>query len=199
MEWAWGAAIGVWAALAQVQPEAACSGLPIETYTAARGESAASIARARALKIETLLGANPAIQQRPVRHGDALVILPRDGILYRPEPGEGFPEVAARFRVRGEVLFEMNGCRMGERLFVPGVLWKPPVAPVADSPPPAAVKGVPTLLQLPPPPALPPLPRRPSPKSKARGRVSMTAPWFARQHVKIWQTLYSTALTSIYG
>ncbi|AGY58122.1 LysM peptidoglycan-binding domain-containing protein [Gloeobacter kilaueensis] len=150
-----------------IRPEDVCAGLPMTSYVAKKGDTAESVAHSHSLRRETLLGANPAIQNRPLQSGDRLLLLPRDGILYKPQRGEGFPEIAARFRVRGDLLFEMNGCQMRDALFVPGVVWTPPPPPKPKqiTPRPASVPAVAPVLKLPPPPLIPLVPPRPVFKS----------------------------------
>ncbi len=142
--------------------EPGCEARLPTVHIARSGETTAVIARTYKLSPASILGANPAIQNRPVRPGDRLAILPGDGILYNPQSKEGFPEVAQRFRVRAEILFEVNGCQMRERLWIPGVLWVAPPRPKPTPKPlPRAVSApLPPLpiFRLPPPPNLPPVP-----------------------------------------
>lgn len=145
-----------------IQPSEVCETTSPTIHTARAGETTQSVASQYGLTTATLLGANPQIRNRPVRKGDKLTILPRDGILYKPVAGEGFPEVASRFNTRADVLFELNGCQMQERLFVPGVRWQPPPPPA----PPSAAPAPPVLRQLPPPPILP-APQKPPSKRRS--------------------------------
>jgi hypothetical protein len=124
-------------------PEAVCARALPSKYTAQVGDIVDSVAKKFQLKSATILGANPAIQERPVRSGDILTILPKDGILYKTKPEDRFPEIAQRFRVSADILFEINGCQLHTELFIPGVLWQgPPPKPkpvVVPTPVPAPV------------------------------------------------------------
>jgi LysM repeat protein len=137
-------------------PEAVCARALPSKYTAQAGDTADSVAKKFQLKPVTVLGANPAIQERAVRSGDILTILPKDGILYKPKPEDRFPEIAQRFRVSADILFEINGCQMQTELFIPGVLWQaPPPKPkpvVVPAPVPAPQKAPIPVLRLPQPP-----------------------------------------------
>ncbi|MBC7880172.1 MAG: LysM peptidoglycan-binding domain-containing protein [Anaerolineae bacterium] len=163
-------------------PEAVCARALASQYTTQTGDTVDLVAKKFQLKPATLLGANPAIQQRPVRPGDVLTILPKDGILYKPKPEERFPEIAQRFRVPPGTLFEINGCQMQSQLFIPGVIWqapspKPkPIAPAPSAVPKPATAApsfpVPKQLQplrLPKPPDVPPAP---DPKKKTKKKPS---------------------------
>lgn len=156
-----------------VPVESACPARAVVFHRAKTGETVALIARQYRLDPATVLGANPQVQTRPVRRGDTLRILPRDGILYRPGPEEGFLQVSQRFRVSPDLLFEANGCQMQAQLFVPGVRWqappKPKPQPRPPQPSPAPPKPLPPMpyaapvLRLPPPPVAPrrkPIPLR---------------------------------------
>jgi hypothetical protein len=147
-------------------PEAVCARALATKYTAQAGDTVDSVAKKFQLKSVTVLGANPTIQERVIRPGDILTILPKDGILYKVKSEDHFPEIAKRFGVPADILFEINGCQMQSELFIPGVLWqapslkhKPVVVPAPKAPTPA--------LRLPLPPNVPPL-REPKKKKKKK-------------------------------
>ncbi len=110
-------------------PEAVCARALASQYTTQTGDTVDSVAKKFQLKPATVLGANPAMQERPVRPGEVLTILPKDGVLYKPNSKERFPEIAQRFRVDPGTLFEINGCQMQSQLFIPGVIWQAPPKP----------------------------------------------------------------------
>jgi hypothetical protein len=145
-------------------PEAVCARALPSKYTAQVGDTADSVAKKFQLKPATVLGANPGIQERPVRPGDILTILPKDGILYKTKPEDRFPEIAQRFRVSADILFEINGCQMHAELFIPDMLWQAPLPKpkpvVVPASVPAPQKAPIPVLRLPTPPAIPPLPEQ---------------------------------------
>jgi hypothetical protein len=151
-------------------PEAVCARALATKYTAQAGDTVDSVAKKFQLKSVTVLGANPAIQERVVRPGDILTILPKDGILYKAKPEDHFPEIAKRFGVPAEILFEINGCQMQSELFIPGVLWQAPPPkpkPVTPAPVIAPSPKAPTpVLHLPLPPNVPALPESKKKKKK---------------------------------
>jgi len=156
-----------------------CPAPLLVNHRVAPGETLATIAQRYHLSTATLQGANPAIQKRPARAGDELVILPRDGVLYRPQPGEGFPQVAQRFRVSADVLFEANGCRVQAQMFVPGVRWQPPPPPprpIVQKVYVPVVPSTPPILRLPPPPAVPPSTAPPAMPGRVKGRALRLPP-----------------------
>lgn len=174
-------------------PDAVCARALLSKYTVQAGETVQSVAQKFQLKPATVLGANPAIQQRPVRPGDVLTILPKDGILYKTKPEDRFPEIAQRFRVPPGTLFEINGCQLQSELFIPGVIWQAPppkpksIVPTPSMPVPKPATSVPvplpnpakatpprpapkqSPLRLPQPPNVPPAP---DPKRKTKKKPS---------------------------
>lgn len=73
------------------------------------------------------MGMNPVLRQggkAPV--GTQIVIPPYNGILVKVPPGQTLRDVATTYRVRSDVLFEINGCPASPKVvFVPGVNWSP--------------------------------------------------------------------------
>lgn len=137
--------------------EAVCARTLPSKYTTQTGDTIDLIAKKFRLQPITVLGANPAIQERSPRPGDVLTILPKDGILYKTKPEERFPEIAQRFRVSADILFEINGCQMRTELFIPGVLWSSPAKPKPSNVLVPQQSPLP-VLRLPPPPVVSPLP-----------------------------------------
>jgi LysM repeat protein len=160
-------------------PEAVCARSLVSQYTAQTGDTVDSVAKKFQLKPATVLGANPAIQPRPIRPGDVLTILPKDGVLYKPKPQERFAEIAQRFRVAAGTLFEINGCQMQSQLFIPGVIWQAPppkpnlIVPAPSIAVPKPATATPILerkqqpLRLPQPPDVPPPQKKKSKKKSS--------------------------------
>ncbi len=102
-------------------------------HTIAPGETVQGLAGQYDLIPATLMGLNPALRQggnAPV--GTQIVIPPYNGILVKVPPGQTLRDVATTYRVRSDVLFEINGCPSSPKVvFVPGVNWSP-VTPSQD-------------------------------------------------------------------
>ncbi len=96
------------------------------THTSTDGETLASIAQRYRLSRETLLGVNRSFRAGGIPSGSAIVIPPFNGIRANVPPGMLLREVAKKYGVRADVLFEMNGCQPNPReIFVPGITWTP--------------------------------------------------------------------------
>jgi murein DD-endopeptidase MepM/ murein hydrolase activator NlpD len=96
------------------------------THTSTDGETLASIAQRYKLSRETLLGVNRSFRTGGIPAGSAIVIPPFNGIQANVPPGMLLREVAKKYGVRADVLFEMNGCQPNPReIFVPGITWTP--------------------------------------------------------------------------
>lgn len=101
----------------------------------ASGETLATIAQRYSLIPATLIGFNPALQNGLPPVGTELVIPPYNGIRVEVPAGQTWREVAARYGVRADVLFEVNGCQPQPRIvFVPGINWSPVGTATASQP-----------------------------------------------------------------
>ena len=95
------------------------------------GDTLDSIARQYNLIPATLIGMNPILQSRNLPNGklpvgSKIVIPPYNGIKVNATPGETWQQLAERYQVRSDVLFEANGCQpVAREIFVPGVNWSP--------------------------------------------------------------------------
>jgi len=113
------------------------------------GDTLESIARQYNLIPATLIGMNPSLQNPTLQTsnlavGSKIVIPPYNGIKVNATPGETWQQLAERYQVRSDVLFEANGCQpVAREIFVPGVNWSP------QSPPTAIAKGIVTGYPLP--------------------------------------------------
>ena len=123
--------LGSTSALAQTRrPDLADSVCPrpaidrFTTHTAISGETLPQIAQQYRLSTETLLGLNPSVRTGAIPVGSAIVIPPFNGIRVNVPPGMLLREVAKKYKVRPDVLFEVNGCQPNPRVvFIPGVTW----------------------------------------------------------------------------
>ena len=108
-----------------------------QRHKVARGENLDSIAQRYNLIPSTIIGMNPGLNNGTVTVGSQLQIPPYNGIVVEVPRGETWRQVAVRYKVRADTLFEINGCQKDPRIvFVPGVNWSPNGS-VSQSPAPA--------------------------------------------------------------
>lgn len=101
-------------------------------HQVAPGETLASIAQKYNLIPATLIGMNPELQNGQVAVGRKILIPPYNGIRLNVPKGQTWQQLAAKYKVRADVLFEINGCQTKPKVvFIPGVNWSPP--PVVTS------------------------------------------------------------------
>lgn len=98
----------------------------LSRHTVAAGETLDSIATKYNLISTTIMGLNPETRSGKVSPGQTLLIPPFNGIRVEVPAGTSFKDLAARYRVRADVLYEVNGCQRSPKVvFVPGVNWSP--------------------------------------------------------------------------
>lgn len=100
------------------------------------GETLNSIAAQYRLIPATLIGLNPQLRQGRAPVGSEILVPPYNGIRVEVPTGSNWREIAKKYNVRADVLFEVNGCQDSPRVvFVPGVNWSPtPTPTTANSP-----------------------------------------------------------------
>lgn len=105
-------------------PEPALS--RIVRHRIAAGETLESIAQQYSLLPTTLMGMNPNLRQGSAPVGTEILIPPYNGIRVTVPAGSSWRDIAKRYNVRADVLFEANGCQSApEVVFVPGINWSP--------------------------------------------------------------------------
>lgn len=94
------------------------------------GETIASLAQRYDLIPATLMGMNPSLRGGQAPVGSEILIPPYNGIRVEVPAQQSWRDIAKRYGVRPDVLFEVNGCQPAPRVvFVPGVNWSPNATP----------------------------------------------------------------------
>lgn len=90
------------------------------------GETIASLAQRYGLIPATLMGMNLSLRGGQAPVGSEILIPPYNGIRVDVPANQSWRDIAKRYGVRPDVLFEVNGCQPTPRVvFVPGVNWSP--------------------------------------------------------------------------
>jgi murein DD-endopeptidase MepM/ murein hydrolase activator NlpD len=136
-----GGLLVVGTAIGQSQPIAAaplCAAGVLDQliqHRVAPDETLDSIARRYRLLPATIMGFNPNTRNGSAAVGTTLTLPPYNGIRVEVPAGQDLKALAARYKVRADVLFERNGCQANPRVvFVPGVNWSPSGNGAAASP-----------------------------------------------------------------
>jgi murein DD-endopeptidase MepM/ murein hydrolase activator NlpD len=91
-----------------------------QRHQASDGETLQSIAQRYNLLPTTIIRMNPALRNSTVKPGSEILIPPFNGIVVEVPRGQTVGQIASRYRVRPDVLFEINGCQKNPRVvFVP--------------------------------------------------------------------------------
>jgi len=112
----------------------------IQQHIVTRGETIESIAEKYNLLPRTIMAMNPGLHNGRIPVDTKLKIPPYNGIVVTVPPHQTWQQVAIRYKVLPDRLFEINGCQKNPRVvFVPIVpnqneALNSSVAPVATSP-----------------------------------------------------------------
>lgn len=99
-------------------------------HTVAPGETLQSIAQKYNLLPATLMGFNPSLQDGQASVGSQIVVPPFNGIRVAVPAGQTWRDVAKTYKIRPDILFEVNGCQRSPQIvFIPGVNWSPAGSP----------------------------------------------------------------------
>ncbi|GAA6621283.1 peptidoglycan DD-metalloendopeptidase family protein [Scytonema sp. NUACC26] len=102
-------------------------------HTVVAGETLASIAQRYNLTPTTIIAMNPALQNSKVSVGSEIQIPPYNGIVVEVPRGQTWRQIAARYKIRPDALFEANGCQKNPRVvFVPSK--RSPDSVITDTP-----------------------------------------------------------------
>ncbi|MBD2499098.1 peptidoglycan DD-metalloendopeptidase family protein [Anabaena azotica] len=124
---------------------AAVAGCPVpalsrfKRHKVVPGDTLVNIAQRYNLSAETLIGMNPSLRvgSSPTV-GSELQIPPYNGVVVEVPQGQTWRQVATKYKVRPDTLFEVNGCQANPRIvFVPGVNWSPVNGSFTQSPRPS--------------------------------------------------------------
>ncbi|MDZ7956490.1 MAG: M23 family metallopeptidase [Aulosira sp. DedQUE10] len=92
-----------------------------QRHIVARGETLESIAQLYNLIPATIASMNASVKNGTVAVGSELQIPPYNGIVVEVPQGQSWRQVAAKYKVRADAMFEINGCQKDPRVvFVPG-------------------------------------------------------------------------------
>ena len=109
------------------QPEKSCPPPLLSRLTRHKivaGETIGSIANQYNLIPATLLGLNPSLKGGSMPVGREILVPPFNGIRVAVTRDSRWQDVAAAYGVRGDVLYEINGCqKQPQQVFLPGVNW----------------------------------------------------------------------------
>lgn len=95
-------------------------------HTASNGETLALLAQAYNLTPKSILTMNPGLQNRQIKAGDQILIPPYNGIIVEVPQQMTWRDIAKQYKIRADVLYEINGCQSIPRLvFVPDSLRRP--------------------------------------------------------------------------
>ena len=103
----------------------------LETYTVQAGDTILGIAGKYGLQPETILWANPTIEQNPDRIsiGDQIKVMPVNGVLHVVKAGDTLSSIAAKYKVTAEAIVGYKGNHLsnataalvvGAEVIVPG-------------------------------------------------------------------------------
>jgi lysostaphin len=85
-----------------------------------RGETLESIAQRYNLTTKTIMNMNPGLRKGTVAAGTKILIPPYNGIVIEVARGQTWRQIAAKYQVRADTLFELNGCQPPSKLaFIP--------------------------------------------------------------------------------
>ncbi|BDA67212.1 peptidase M23B [Calothrix sp. PCC 7716] len=89
-------------------------------HTVSSGETLETIAQKYNLTPKSILTMNPGLQNRAIIAGNQILIPPYNGIIVEVPRGMTWRDIAKQYKIRADVLYEINGCQSIPRLvFIP--------------------------------------------------------------------------------
>jgi murein DD-endopeptidase MepM/ murein hydrolase activator NlpD len=153
--WSLVSAFGLASTLSQIAlgqtPGKSCPTPALERFqrhTLGSGETIENIAQRYDLTSESIANMNPGLRNGKVTVGSAILIPPHNGIIVEVPRGQTWRELGAKYKVRADSLFELNGCQPPSKIaFIPvgKISANPPSTPVS-SPTPDTSPAAPTKL-----------------------------------------------------
>lgn len=97
----------------------------VRTHTVAEGETLSTIAEKYQLQTDTVMAANPTVDETALQPGATLKIPPRDGVYYTTVDGDTLSQLASAFGIEASAIIAANQknseeLQIGEDLFLPG-------------------------------------------------------------------------------
>ncbi len=103
----------------------------IQRHQVSRGETLTSIANRYNLASETIIAINPSVKNGMVTPGTELQILPFNGIVVEVPSNQTWRQIASKYKVRPDTVFEINGCQKNPKFIflpiLPGVATSPQI------------------------------------------------------------------------
>ena len=100
----------------------------IQRHQVSPGETLAAIASRYHLAPETIIAMNPSVENGVVA-GTTLQIPPFNGIVVEIPPHQNWRQIASKYQVRQDTVFEINGCQKNPKFvflsILPGVTFAP--------------------------------------------------------------------------
>ncbi len=97
----------------------------IQGHQVSPGETLAAIASRYHLAPETITGMNPAVEKGVVTAGTTLQIPPFNGMVVEIPPHQSWRQIASKYQVPPDTVFEINGCQKNPKFVflpvIPGV------------------------------------------------------------------------------
>jgi len=111
------------------------------------GETLAAIANRYNLAPETIVGINPFVKNEVVSSGTELQIPPFNGIVVEVTRNQNWRQIASKYKVRPDTVFEINGCQQNPKFVflpvLPGVTSTSEKIATAPSKAPGNITGYP--------------------------------------------------------
>lgn len=109
----------------EVQAEPVKHDAGVKSHTIAEGEILGTIAEKYGIDVDTIIGANPEVDEANLHPGDQLVILPQKGVLYTAGLNDTLWDIAQIYGIDVAAIMQINNktsedLAIGEKLFLPG-------------------------------------------------------------------------------
>lgn len=110
----------------------------IQPHQVSPGETLAAIASRYNLAPETIIAMNPSVSKGVVTAGTILQIPPFNGMVVEIPARQNWRQIASKYQVRPDTVFEINGCQKNPKFVflpvIPGVKFAEKVVTKTDTP-----------------------------------------------------------------